>query len=293
MGFNIAIDGPAGAGKSTIARAVAKELSFIYVDTGAMYRAVALYLMELGITAEQKDQISEKCQDAHVSIRYVDGEQQVWLNDRDVSSQIRKEEVGNMASVVSAVPAVRQHLFQLQRSLAAENNVVMDGRDIGTTILPDAQVKIFLTASVETRGKRRALELEAKGEKHSIEEICQNFLSYKDNKSINNGQGKVRNTLNISDSDKIYLIHDDSWFSRGKNGFAITDKGVYVADFGEKAEFMSWKEFRECEKVNIQGCCIRFDGKRVAYYTGGDRVRLQIEALFIAIHKYLNNRSLE
>ena len=128
---------------------------------------------------------------------------------------------------------------------------------------------------------------------NSIEEICQNFLSYKDNKSINNGQGKVRNTLNISDSDKIYLIHDDSWFSRGKNGFAITDKGVYVADFGEKAEFMSWKEFRECEKVNIQGCCIRFDGKRVAYYTGGDRVRLQIEALFIAIHKYLNNRSLE
>ena len=107
MGFNIAIDGPAGAGKSTIARAVAKELSFIYVDTGAMYRAVALYLMELGITAEQKDQISEKCQDAHVSIRYVDGEQQVWLNDRDVSGQIRKEEVGNMASVVSAVPAVR------------------------------------------------------------------------------------------------------------------------------------------------------------------------------------------
>ena len=175
MGFNIAIDGPAGAGKSTIARAVAKELSFICVDTGAMYRAVALYLMELGITAEQKDQISEKCQDAHVSIRYVDGEQQVWLNDRDVSSQIRKEEVGNMASVVSAVPAVRQHLFQLQRSLAAENNVVMDGRDIGTTILPDAQVKIFLTASVETRGKRRALELEAKGEKHSIEEICQDI----------------------------------------------------------------------------------------------------------------------
>ena len=148
MGFNIAIDGPAGAGKSTIASAVAKELSFIYVDTVAMYRAVALYLMELGITAEQKDQISEKCQDAHVSIRYVDGEQQVWLNDRDVSSQIRKEEVGNMASVVSAVPAVRQHLLQLQRSLAAGNNVVMDGRDIGTTILPDAQVKIFLTASV-------------------------------------------------------------------------------------------------------------------------------------------------
>ena len=147
MGFNIAIDGPAGAGKSTIARAVAKELSFIYVDTGAMYRAGALYLRELGITAEQKDQSSEKCQDAHVSIRYVDGEQQVWLNDRDVSGQIRKEEVGNMASVVSAVPAVRQHLLQLQRSLAAGNNVVMDGRDIGTTILPDAQVKIFLTAT--------------------------------------------------------------------------------------------------------------------------------------------------
>ena len=140
MGINIAIDGPAGAGKSTIAKKVAKELSFIYVDTGAMYRAMAFYLLEKGISGDEN--ISKACHDADISIRYENGEQQVILNGKNVTAFLRKEEVGNMASVSSANPEVRAHLLKLQRNLAAENNVVMDGRDIGTTILPNAEVMI-------------------------------------------------------------------------------------------------------------------------------------------------------
>ena len=170
MGINIAIDGPAGAGKSTIAKKVAKELSFIYVDTGAMYRAMALYLLEKGISGDEK--ISEACHDADISIRYENGEQQVILNGKNVTAFLRKEEVGNMASVSSANPEVRAHLLKLQRNLAAENNVVMDGRDIGTCVLPGADVKIYLTASVETRAKRRYDELKEKGEDCNLEEIA-------------------------------------------------------------------------------------------------------------------------
>ena len=170
MGINIAIDGPAGAGKSTIAKKVAKELSFIYVDTGAMYRAMALYLLEKGISGDEK--ISEACHDADISIRYESGEQQVILNGKNVTAFLRKEEVGNMASVSSANPEVRAHLLKLQRNLASENNVVMDGRDIGTCVLPGADVKIYLTASVETRAKRRYDELKEKGEDCNLEEIA-------------------------------------------------------------------------------------------------------------------------
>ena len=170
MGINIAIDGPAGAGKSTIAKKVAKELSFIYVDTGAMYRAMAFYLLEKGISGDEN--ISKACHDADISIRYENGEQQVILNGKNVTAFLRKEEVGNMASVSSANPEVRAHLLKLQRNLAAENNVVMDGRDIGTCVLPGADVKIYLTASVETRAKRRYDELKGKGEACNLEEIA-------------------------------------------------------------------------------------------------------------------------
>ena len=169
MGINIAIDGPAGAGKSTIAKKVAKELSFIYVDTGAMYRAMALYLLEKGISGDEK--ISEACHDADISIRYESGEQQVIPNGKNVTAFLRKEEVGNMASVSSANPEVRAHLLKLQRNLAAENNVVMDGRDIGTNVLPNADVKIFLTASAESRAKRRYDELCEKGIECDFEKI--------------------------------------------------------------------------------------------------------------------------
>ena len=177
MGCNIAIDGPAGAGKSTIAKKVAKELSFIYVDTGAMYRAMAYYLLRQGIKGDEQEAIAEKCQGADISIEYKDGEQIVILNGENVNGVIRTEEVGNMASVSSANPKVREHLLKLQRTLAASNDVVMDGRDIGTTILPDAEVKIYLTASPETRAKRRALEYEQKGIACDINQICQDIVA--------------------------------------------------------------------------------------------------------------------
>ena len=162
MIYNIASDGPAGAGKSTIARRVAKELSFIYVDTGAMYRAMALYLLRREVNKDDTEQIGNICQDAEISIEYQNGEQIVLLNDENVNSYLRTEEVGNMASVSSAVPRVREKLLSLQRKLARDMSVVMDGRDIGTTILPDADVKIYLTASSLTRAKRRYLELQEK-----------------------------------------------------------------------------------------------------------------------------------
>ena len=174
MGINIAIDGPAGAGKSTIAKKVAKELSFIYVDTGAMYRAMALYLLEKNIQGDEA--IATACHDADISIRYENGEQQVILNGENVPAFLRREEVGNMASVSSANPEVRAHLLKLQRTLAKENDVVMDGRDIGTTILPDAEVKIFLTASPETRANRRYLELTEKGETCDMNEILKTII---------------------------------------------------------------------------------------------------------------------
>lgn len=171
MGCNIAIDGPAGAGKSTIAKLVAKELSFIYVDTGAMYRAIALYLLRKGTDKNDPGKIAADCQEADISIRYENGEQQVLLNGENVTGDLRTEEVGNMASVSSANPKVREWLLSLQRDLAAKHDVVMDGRDIGTTILPNAEVKIFLTASVETRARRRYLELKEKGISCDLEEI--------------------------------------------------------------------------------------------------------------------------
>lgn len=167
----IAIDGPAGAGKSTIAKKVAKELSYIYVDTGAMYRAMALYLFRKGISSDDTEAIARAVSDARISIEYRDGEQVVLLGDENVNPFLRTQEVSQMASRTSAVPQVRARLTQLQKELAASQNVVMDGRDIGTVVLPDAQVKIFLTASVDVRAKRRFLELKEKGENPVLSEI--------------------------------------------------------------------------------------------------------------------------
>ena len=172
MGCNIAIDGPAGAGKSTIAKKVAKELSFIYVDTGAMYRAMALYLLNKGVNGDDQKAIEAECSGADISIEYKNGEQIVILNGENVNSMLRTEQVGNMASKSSANANVRAHLLRLQRTLAEKNDVVMDGRDIGTCVLPGADVKIYLTASVETRAKRRYDELKEKGEDCNLEEIA-------------------------------------------------------------------------------------------------------------------------
>ena len=171
MVHNIAIDGPAGAGKSTVAQKVAKELSFVYVDTGAMYRAMALYLLRKGVNREEPDEIGEACQNAEISIEYQNGEQIVLLDGENVNAHLRTEEVSAMASVSSAVPRVREKLLDLQRKLARTMSVVMDGRDIGTTILPDADVKIYLTASSLTRARRRYLEYQEKGEACDLAEI--------------------------------------------------------------------------------------------------------------------------
>ena len=184
MIYNIAIDGPAGAGKSTIARRVAKELSFIYVDTGAMYRAMALYLLRREVNKDDTEQIGNICQDAEISIEYQNGEQIVLLNGENVNSYLRTEEVGNMASVSSAVPRVREKLLSLQRKLAKDMSVVMDGRDIGTTILPDADVKIYLTASSLTRARRRYLELQEKGTVCNLDEI-QKDIEERDQRDMN------------------------------------------------------------------------------------------------------------
>ena len=184
MGMNVAIDGPAGAGKSTIAKAVAKELGYIYVDTGAMYRAIALYLLRNGIKAEEEDVISARCKEAKVSIEYVDGKQVVLLNGEDVNGLIRTEEVGSMASSSSTNKDVRLQLLDLQRELARKNDVIMDGRDIGTNILPDAQAKIYLTASIEVRAKRRFDELTAKGAACDYEEIKRE-IAIRDERDMN------------------------------------------------------------------------------------------------------------
>ena len=176
MGCNIAIDGPAGAGKSTIAKKVAKELSFIYVDTGAMYRAMALYLLNHGVNGENQEEIEAVCSGADISIEYKNGEQIVILNGENVNAMIRTEQVGNMASKSSANPKVRAHLLKLQRTLAEKNDVVMDGRDIGTVVIPDAELKIFLTASPESRARRRYLEYVQKGQQPVYDDILRDVI---------------------------------------------------------------------------------------------------------------------
>lgn len=171
MSYNVAIDGPAGAGKSTIAKAVAKKMNFIYVDTGAMYRAMALFMLREKISPNDAEAISKKCREADISIGHENGEQVVYLNGENVNRYLRTEEVGNMASVVSQQPAVRTKLVELQQALAAKSDCIMDGRDIGTCVLPNAQAKIYLTASSAVRAKRRYDELTAKGQSCDLNKI--------------------------------------------------------------------------------------------------------------------------
>ena len=173
--FNIAIDGPAGAGKSTIAKLAASKLGFVYIETGAMYRAMALHFLRLGIKAEDERAVAEACRDVDITIRYEDGTQQVILNGENVSGLIRTEAVGNMASASSGYISVREKLVKLQKQLAKRENVVMDGRDIGTCVLPDAPVKIYLTASVKVRAMRRYKELQEKGKASSLNVIEQDI----------------------------------------------------------------------------------------------------------------------
>lgn len=174
--YNIAIDGPAGAGKSTIARSVAEKLNFVYVDTGAMYRAMALHFSKNGIPAGDEEGISRSAKEVNVTISYENGVQQVILNGENVSGLIRTEEVSAMASSVSVYMPVRNKLVELQKNLALKENVIMDGRDIGTCVLPGADLKIYLTASSLVRAKRRYEELRAKGEECSLEDIEKDII---------------------------------------------------------------------------------------------------------------------
>ena len=191
MGFNIAIDGPAGAGKSTIAKELAKRLGFIYVDTGAMYRGLAIHFLDRGIRAEETDKVIEACKDADVKIRYEDGVQQVFLNGTNITGRLRDEAVGQMTSKCSVIPEVRAKLLDLQRDLARTQDVIMDGRDIGTCVLPDADVKVYLTASVQTRAKRRYDELTAKGEACDLDEIARD-IKERDERDMNRETAPLR-----------------------------------------------------------------------------------------------------
>lgn len=201
--YNIAIDGPAGAGKSTIAKMAAKKLDFIYVDTGAMYRAMALYFLRREIDAKDEKKIAEACEHINVTIAYQEGEQQVLLNGENVNAFIRTEEVSMMTSNTSKYPAVREKLLYLQRELAAANNVIMDGRDIGTCVLPDAELKIYLTASASERAKRRYLEQKECGVESDLAQIERDIIA-RDEQDMNREIAPLKQA-----DDAIYLDTSD------------------------------------------------------------------------------------
>ena len=184
MSINIAIDGPSGAGKSTLSRKLAKSLGFLYVDTGALYRAVGLYIYENGILPDDEGSVVKALDNVKVELKYADGEQAVILNGKNVSDDIRKHEISEYASKVSVLPEVRKFLFDTQRSIAKRNNVIMDGRDIGTVVLSDAQIKIYLTATAEDRAKRRFNELKERGQNVNFEQIYHDVIE-RDERDIN------------------------------------------------------------------------------------------------------------
>jgi len=206
--MNIAIDGPAGAGKSTIAKRVAKELGYIYVDTGAMYRAMALYFLRLKVDPSETSKIDTMCNDADISIEYQNGEQVVVLNGENVNGYIRTEEVGNMASSTSVNGNVRRKLVELQQKLAASTDVVMDGRDIGTVVLPDAEVKVFLTASSAVRADRRYKELAAKGVDADIKQIEADIIE-RDERDMNREISPLRQAEDATFIDSSYMSIDE------------------------------------------------------------------------------------
>ena len=210
--INIAIDGPAGAGKSTIAKMVSAKLGYIYVDTGALYRTIALYITENSIADEEIEKSLEK---ADVSLKFIDGAQRVFLGDRDVSDLIRTPEISMAASRTSAIPAVRAYLFGTQQKIAAENNVIMDGRDIGTVVLPNADVKIFLTASAEERANRRFKELSEKPDCPTYQEILDDIIK-------RDYQDTHRETAPLKQADDAVLL-DTSKLNLEESAQAVVD----------------------------------------------------------------------
>ena len=203
MSKQIAIDGPAGAGKSTIAKRVAKQLGFIYVDTGAMYRAMGLFMIKEGVKGSDGMKVAEKSNEADITIKYDNGEQKVYLNGEDVSGLIRTEEVGNMASTISVIGYVREKLVELQQKLAETTDVVMDGRDIGTVVLPNADLKVYLTASSKVRAERRYKELTAKGVECDLDDIEKDIIErdYRDMHRENSPLKRADDAVLIDSSD--------------------------------------------------------------------------------------------
>lgn len=206
--FSIAIDGPAGAGKSTIAKKVSKKLGFIYVDTGAMYRAMGLFLLNEQVDMADKNAVSEKCKDAHITIQYENGEQQVILNGENVTKLIRTEQAGKMASACATNQEVRIQLVNLQRELAKKENVVMDGRDICTHVLPEANVKVYLTASSKERARRRWLELTNKGEVCDMDTIEKDIIA-RDEQDMNREFAPLRQAEDATLIDSSHMTIDE------------------------------------------------------------------------------------
>lgn len=189
--MNIAIDGPAGAGKSSIAKLVAKRMNYVYVDTGAMFRTMAYYFLTHDIDPLNENQVNDSCDRIRIELQYQTGEQHIFLNGEDVSREIRREEVGNTASVVAKYIKVRTKLLELQRKLAASTDVIMDGRDIGTVVLPDAECKIYLTASPRVRAERRYKELREKGEGCDLDQIEADIIA-RDEQDMNRETAPLR-----------------------------------------------------------------------------------------------------
>ena len=220
--MNIAVDGPAGAGKSTIARLAAKELGFIYVDTGAMYRAIALYLLDNDTDINDEAALKSALDNININIVYENNVQHVFLNLQDVSTEIRSEKVGKMASTSSALAPVRAKLLDLQRDIAAKNDVIMDGRDIGTNILPNAELKIYLTASVDVRAERRYKELQLHGENPDLEEIKKG-IEQRDFQDMNRDIAPLKQA-----EDAVYLDTSDMDISE------VVDKIIQLKKEAEK-----------------------------------------------------------
>ena len=208
MSYNVAIDGPAGAGKSTIAKKIAKQMGLVYVDTGAMYRAMALFMIRNNISEEDLESINIRCEEADITIRYENGEQVVYLNGENVNAYLRNEKVGNMASVSSTQPNVRKKLVSLQKALAKTTDVIMDGRDIGTCVLPDADVKIYLTADSRVRAKRRYDELTAKGIDCDLDEIEKDIID-RDHRDMTRKESPLRQAEDAILVDSSYMTIEE------------------------------------------------------------------------------------
>ena len=208
MSYQVAIDGPAGAGKSTIAKIVAAKKGFIYVDTGAMYRAMAIHMLRKGVDPADEEAVSRASENADISLKYVDGVQHVFLNGEDVTGSLRTEETGNMASLVSKYTAVRSRLVAIQKDIGEKNSIVMDGRDIGTVVLPNADVKIYLTASSKVRAQRRYDELVAKGQDADIDKIEEDIIA-RDHQDMTREVSPLKKADDAVEIDSSYMTIEE------------------------------------------------------------------------------------